>query len=336
MMRRYQVPAELRDSLWSGVDRRLRRYLRVSVAVGVVLALFLALMPARKPQPQPRRILERRAARLLTPRKEPAPRNVQTPAAPLPRPRPQAQQAAAEKQPEKQPDKQPDKPQATKAKSPPKKQVQQAQARQDPSVGKKGREAAQEATRALEKTTAGIDNLLASVNGMVPVAGGPKTGASSTKAAQSYAMASGRKAEQLQSIDGVLEAQGAGKGGSSQGVSGTGVTIVDEGVRSMGEASDVWGRDTASLMAVVQRYKAGVKFCYDNALKKTPKLNGKITLQMDIDASGRISSLSVASDTMGNLPLQKCIHAQVQNWRFPQVQAGTVRFTLPLVFSPPD
>jgi hypothetical protein len=89
-------------------------------------------------------------------------------------------------------------------------------------------------------------------------------------------------------------------------------------------------------MAVVQRYKAGVKFCYDNALKKTPRLNGKITLQMDIDATGRIASLSVASDTIGNLPLQKCIRAQVQNWRVAKVDAGTVRFTLPLVFSPPD
>jgi hypothetical protein len=177
---------------------------------------------------------------------------------------------------------------------------------------------------------------LSSVNGMVPAAGGTASGAAAAKPSQNYAMASGRKAQQLESIDGTLQAQGAGSGGGSQGVARTGVDIVDDGVRTLGEAADVWGRDTASLMAVVQRYKAGVKFCYDNALKKTPRLNGKITLQMDIDATGRIASLSVASDTIGNLPLQKCIRAQVQNWRFAKVDAGTVRFTLPLVFSPPD
>lgn len=329
MMRRYHVPAELRESLWSGVDARLRRFLRVSLVLHVVLGLVFVLIPAKKPQPEPRRILERRAARLLTPNKAPAPRKVQTPAAPQPRPRAQAQ-------PKKSPD---EKAAAPKAKKPPRQKrrpTQRAQARKDPSVGKKGREAAQNATRQLEKTTAGIDNLLASVNGVVPAAGAPNPGGSGTKPSQNFAMSSGRKAEQLESIDGELEAQGAGKGGTSQGVSRTGVTIVDDGVRTMGEASDVWGRDTASLMAVVQRYKAGVKFCYDNALKKTPRLNGKITLQMDIDASGRISSLSVASDTIGNLPLQKCIRSQVKNWRFSKVDAGTVRFTLPLVFSPPE
>jgi hypothetical protein len=39
---------------------------------------------------------------------------------------------------------------------------------------------------------------------------------------------------------------------------------------------------------------------------------------------------------MGNVALQKCILAQVQGWKFPAIDAGTVRFTLPLVFSPPQ
>ena len=330
MMRRYAVPAELREGLWTGLDPRLRRYLRVGAVIGVVLALLLMLIPARKPQHEPRRILERRAARLITPKKTPAPRKVQTPSAPKARPRPKQQaKPKAEKAPS-----QSVQPKVSKAAKKTPRKAQQA--RKDPSVGKKGREAAQSVTRKLEKTTAGIDNLLSSVNGMVPTAGGPKTGTKSSGAAQNYARAAGRKSEQLASIDGALEAQGAGKGGSSQGVSREGVSIVDDGVRTMGDAADVWGRDTASLMAVVQRYKAGVKFCYDNALKKTPHLNGKITLQMDIDPSGRISSLSVASDSIGNRPLQKCISAQVKKWRFPKVDAGTVRFTLPLVFSPPE
>jgi outer membrane biosynthesis protein TonB len=334
MMRRYTVPAALRDSVWTGLEPRLRRYLRVCTVVGVVLALALAWMPAHKPQPQPRRSLERRAARLLTPKKAPAPRMVQTPTAPTPRPRPQtvAKPPPAAPAPTRQRDK--PKAQPTQPRLP--RTAQQAPAPKDPSVGQKGREAAQSATRKLAETTAGIDNLLSSVNGMVPAAGGTASGAAAAKPSQNYAMASGRKAQQLESIDGTLQAQGAGSGGGSQGVARTGVDIVDDGVRTLGEAADVWGRDTASLMAVVQRYKAGVKFCYDNALKKTPRLNGKITLQMDIDATGRIASLSVASDTIGNLPLQKCIRAQVQNWRFAKVDAGTVRFTLPLVFSPPD
>ena len=332
-MRRYQVPAHLRGSLWGELDPRLKRYLRVSVVVGIIISLVVLLVPAKKPQPQPRRILERRAARLITPKKKPPARKVQTPTAPKPRPRPKVEKPQQAKAPSPR-KKKPAAP--AKAERPTPRTAKRAPAKKDPAIGRKGREAAEQVTQKLRKTTAGIDNLLSSMNGLVPAAGTPGKGGSKTRASQNYAVVSGRKAEQLGSIDGELEAQGAGQGGSSQGVARTGVAIVDDGVRTLGDAADVWGRDTASLMAVVQRYKAGVKFCYDNALKKSPRLTGKITLQMDIAPSGRISSLVVASDTIGNVPLQKCIKSQVKNWRFPKIDSGTVRFTLPLVFSPPE
>jgi TonB family protein len=292
------------------------------------MALILSFAPATKPQHEPRRILERRAARLLTPEKAVPPRSVRTPAAPKPRPRAQAQAKppVAEKAPAPVTRRQP---------TPAPRVARRPAQRRDPEVGKRGREAAQQATRTLKKTTAGIDNLLSSVDGVVPVSGTSSEGTSSG-AVQKYALAAGRQAEQLESLDGALEAQGAGRGGGSAGVSREGVAIVDDGVRTIGGAADLQGRDTASLMAVVQRYKAGVKFCYDNALKRTEGLQGKITLQMDIDASGRITTLNVASDSLGNRALQKCILSQVKKWRFPKVDGGTVRFTLPLVFSPPE
>ena len=65
-------------------------------------------------------------------------------------------------------------------------------------------------------------------------------------------------------------------------------------------------------------------------------LAGKFTLQMDIAPSGRVGSLVVASDTIGNVPLQKCMKAPVKNCRFPKVDEDTVLFTLPLVFIPPE
>ena len=53
-----------------------------------------------------------------------------------------------------------------------------------------------------------------------------------------------RDVEQLESIDGALEAQGAGKGGGSQGVSRTGVSIVDDGVHQfVGDGDAARARD---------------------------------------------------------------------------------------------
>jgi TonB family protein len=57
---------------------------------------------------------------------------------------------------------------------------------------------------------------------------------------------------------------------------------------------------------------------------------------MDIFASGAVSGLRVVGDTLGDPALQRCILAQVRNWRFKAIDSGTVRFTLPLVFSPPN
>jgi TonB family protein len=78
------------------------------------------------------------------------------------------------------------------------------------------------------------------------------------------------------------------------------------------------------------------KFCYDNALKKSAGLAGKLTLQMDIAASGEVVEVHVVHDGLGDEALQRCIRTQVAAWRFPAIEAGTVRFTLPLVFSPPN
>jgi hypothetical protein len=38
---------------------------------------------------------------------------------------------------------------------------------------------------------------------------------------------------------------------------------------------------------------------------------------------------------MGNAALVRCISTQVEGWKFPVIPSGTVRFTLPLVFTPP-
>jgi TonB family protein len=201
-------------------------------------------------------------------------------------------------------------------------------------AGKRGREAGQAVAQKLQKTTSSIDNLLSSLEGTVPVGAGSEDTAPGASQLQ-QTLRGGRGASQLASIDGLLESTGAGSGGSSRGVVKTGVDVVDDGVASSGDAASTWGRDSNSLMAVVQRYKSGVKFCYDSALKKSPGLSGKITLQMDITASGAVQDLQVTSDSLGDPALQRCIRSQVRNWRFQAIDAGTVRFTLPLVFTPP-
>jgi len=211
--------------------------------------------------------------------------------------------------------------------------------------GERGRAAGARVARDLAQTKAGIDNALASLAGTLPASTGVPGGAGGRRVEDRFAVKGGRGDGKLPGTDGDLRgsglgAVGAGSGagggsGSGHGVRHTGVALVDDGIQTSGDGAGVSGRDSRSLMAVVQRYVAGIKFCYDNALKKTPSLNGKITLQMDITAAGAITNLEPLDDSMGNAALQRCILSQVEGWKFPAIPAGTVRFTLPLVFTPP-
>ncbi|UCE02302.1 MAG: TonB family protein [Candidatus Latescibacterota bacterium] len=320
-MRRYEVPLDLRARLFGELDPLLRRLLRACGIAAALVAVVLLLVPTSRPEPPQRRVApSERLARVLNPKPPPKPRR----AAPTPTPRRARPAPAPESsQPQARPA-----PQRKSGAKP------RAAAKPPPVAGKRGREAGEAVAQTLQKTTSSIDNLLSSLEGSVPVGvGGEDTAPGASQLQQ--ALRGGRGASQLASIDGLLESTGAGRGGRSRGVAKTGVEVVDDGVTSSGDAASTWGRDSNSLMAVVQRYKSGVKFCYDSALKKSPNLSGKITLQMDISASGAVQDLHVASDSLGDPALQRCILAQVCNWRFQAIDAGTVRFTLPLVFTPP-
>ena len=209
--------------------------------------------------------------------------------------------------------------------------------------GAKGRAEGARVAHEMQATTASIDQMLAGLGG---VAAPASQGAGGGKVADRYAVRGGRGDGALPASDGALRgtglgevgaAGGAGGGkGAGRGVQRTSVAIADDGVETGGDGASASGRDSRSLMATVQRYVAGVKFCYDNALKKTPGLRGTVTLQMDIAASGAVTAVEPVDDSMGNGALERCILSQVQSWKFPAIEAGTVRFTLPLVFSPPQ
>ena len=328
-MRTYRVPPAYRDRWIGTLDPRLRRMLRVCGAIHVVLLVVLLIAPRQKMATPRRALPQDRIARMLAPKQPPPVPRV---AAPTPQPSVKPQTARAARSPEPKPRA---KPQTARPTSPPPQRIAKAT---PPPVGARGRAAGNAVAKQIEDTTANIDNLLAGISGTVPAASGSGGGSGGGKrvAGGVDALPGGRAAAGLASIDGLLEGTGAGAGASSKGVARSGVDVVDDGLATDGAGSSAWGRDSRSLMAVVQRYKSGVKFCYDNELKKAPHLNGKITLQMDILASGSVSNLQVVGDSLDDAALQRCILAQVRNWRFQAIDSGTVRFTLPLVFSPPS
>ena len=84
-----------------------------------------------------------------------------------------------------------------------------------------------------------------------------------------------------------------------------------------------------------QRYLKEVEDCYNNLLKKHPRLLGKMTVVLAIGPNGQVQKVSIAASDLRQPTLEACIIQKVKNWNFPLLAGkGTMTLTVPLVFKP--
>jgi len=95
-------------------------------------------------------------------------------------------------------------------------------------------------------------------------------------------------------------------------------------------------RSNASLLAVIQRYSAGIQYCYGNELKRDPTLRGKLVVAITVAASGEVLEATVVQNTVGSDRLASCALSQIREWRFPAIPQGVTAFQAPFVFTPPS
>jgi len=129
---------------------------------------------------------------------------------------------------------------------------------------------------------------------------------------------------------------GTGSGGGIGSGKGTGVgSGSGPGVAGGGASPGVY-RSNASLLAVIQRYSAGIQYCYGNELKRDPTLRGKLVVAITVAASGEVTEATVVQNTTGSSRLASCALSQVRDWRFPAITGGATTFQAPFVFTPPS
>jgi outer membrane biosynthesis protein TonB len=92
--------------------------------------------------------------------------------------------------------------------------------------------------------------------------------------------------------------------------------------------------DSKSVSKVVRRHSRAIKRCYEKALKANPKLKGKIVVDWTINMRGRVEHASVASDTIRDPGMKKCILSTIRRMRFPKPEDGPVPLSYPFIFSP--
>ena len=90
------------------------------------------------------------------------------------------------------------------------------------------------------------------------------------------------------------------------------------------------------MLAVIQKYAAGIQYCYGNELKRMPGLKGKLVVAISVAASGEVMEATVVQNTVGSERLASCALSQIREWRFPPIAEGVTAFQAPFVFTPPQ
>jgi outer membrane biosynthesis protein TonB len=328
----HPVPAAYRQPLFGGVDPELRRALAVASGIGALVLLLVWLAPAPPAPTTEIEALPERFARLILEEKPAAP----TPASPAPSSR--VEEPVAKPTPEAA---------APRAERPVRPRTPAP--RLDADRGTAGREQAR--TQVVEQLAAAgqqVEETLQSLAAVLPTAGSEDAPATPTRRG-GRTPRRGRSASQL---------AGAGARGTTSSEDLTTSTLAASatdlgtlgafdlgGVAGDGSASDGSGlagggtstgdRSAATLMGVVRRYAAGIRYCYDSALESDAALRGKMVFRITVARDGSVTAVEVVEDSLGSSSVRSCALAQMEAWRFGAAAKASV-FDAPFVFRPTD
>src|SRR6266540_4330367 len=97
------------------------------------------------------------------------------------------------------------------------------------------------------------------------------------------------------------------------------------------DSSDI---DQGKLGAFVRARMGLIKACYENGLKRNPKLKGKISIRFTILETGGLADVTAAQNSLGSPEVAGCIVNTMRSWRTQFRPSGPVTVEYPFVFSP--
>jgi len=78
------------------------------------------------------------------------------------------------------------------------------------------------------------------------------------------------------------------------------------------------GHAVRAAHAVIRAHADQVRFCYERRQRDRPRLQGQVSLQLDILPAGEVKRARVASSTLDDEPLHRCLLDAARRWRFPR------------------
>lgn len=129
-----------------------------------------------------------------------------------------------------------------------------------------------------------------------------------------------------------------GPGGGGWGKRGTG--LLPGGHKTKGPTMrvptvTVGGRMPPEVIQRVVRQNHGrMRLCYEQGLARNPNLEGRVEVRFLIGSDGRVGSAALGSSTMPDSAVSSCVVSAFYSISFPSPDAGTVRVTYPISFTP--
>lgn len=178
-------------------------------------------------------------------------------------------------------------------------------------------------------TTADLVNILTSGGGfdMAALAG---SGALSSQRA-STGIAGAERVDNVQLVSGTdVQAMSSADMGSTMVFSGMETSVEDgfEAVSAPGSS-----RTGEEIMEVLTEKRAAVSFIYNKHLRSDPMLMGTVLIEMVIEPSGRVSSVSILGSNTYNPAFELELARTIETWRFGAVDEDEAPLTVQYPFS---
>ncbi|MGZ3796424.1 MAG: AgmX/PglI C-terminal domain-containing protein [Pseudobdellovibrionaceae bacterium] len=72
------------------------------------------------------------------------------------------------------------------------------------------------------------------------------------------------------------------------------------------------------VMKTIADNYGDLKVCFENGLKKSPEMKGKVVMGWSIDNQGHVSGVEVLTSQLNNKGVEKCMADRLANWSFPR------------------
>ncbi len=120
-----------------------------------------------------------------------------------------------------------------------------------------------------------------------------------------------------------VSAGGYGTAGIGGGRAGNGKISLVGGTSAVSlpldeEASVEGGLDRDQIIAVINKNRGQIVYCYEKGLQAQPSIGGRVAVDFVIGPAGRITTAKVAQSSLGSRMVENCMLQRMKTWQFPR------------------